>query len=149
MPPTGDAATYWGVLTEPMEQIRARRSPLVLLIAVLLVALTVPLGSTRIPGRDATAWAAASITQARVEPGASSRELVISFGGGPEFQAGYPCSVEYRARVKESGSRVEILIEGRHAMSDGTNYGCPDLAYSRSVTASLFWPLSGRPVVVR
>lgn len=78
-----------------------------------------------------------------------ARTLTVGFIGGPEYEAGNPCTVRYWLEVEESRETVRVRLGGAAPVFPSIQepIGCHDLGHSRSASARLDEPLGGRRLV--
>jgi len=77
---------------------------------------------------------------------ADGRSILITFTGGPQFDADDHCTVAYRAVVNETPSevRVEVLSASPSSWGGGS---CNDMGHVRTLDIDLTQPLAGRRLV--
>lgn len=77
---------------------------------------------------------------------ADGRKVTIILVGGPEFEAGRPCTVAYSARVGETSADVRVELLSASPPADG-EVACTGVGHFRSVEIDLAEPLADRPLV--
>lgn len=85
-----------------------------------------------------------SWTGARTSP--DGRALVITFVGGRPYQAGDPCTVDYRGEVTETATEVRLRVFARSPKPAGS-YTCTMEGHTRKMTVRLAQPFGHRHLI--
>lgn len=128
--------------------------------ALILVGLALVIGACGDPGEqmrpgdaggspDVADWRRAQLGQGSWQGARTSgdgRKIKIVLIGGPEFEAGKPCTVAYAARVEQTPAEVRVELLSASPSADG-EVACTAEGHYRSVEIDLRKPIGDRRLV--
>jgi hypothetical protein len=99
-------------------------------------------------GTEWTEWGPTGFAPGNVEADVDGETVVLSFVGGRAPGTDRWCAADYRAQVDER-AWIEITFEIREPeIPAGSNIGCDDQGFGRTLTVQLARPVGSRLIVV-